>query len=161
MANTPTSNPVIEGSLLIGADAAIAEMVRQRIPHLRADGFGPCTAFGILHRDVLVGGVVFNNYRKFDIHFTVVMEKVAPVSRDTVRKLFGYAFDQLGVKRITSITGRKNKKARKALATLGFREVGVAHRGLDGFEDAVIYEVLKENCKWLRANEQPRKAVHA
>jgi RimJ/RimL family protein N-acetyltransferase len=152
---------IVEGSLLIGADAAIAELVRQRIPHLRVDGFGPCTAFGLLHKGELVGGVVFNNYRRFDIHFTVVMEKVAPVSPGTVRKLFGYAFNQLGVKRITSITGRKNKKARKALATLGFREIGVAHRGLDGFEDAFIYEMLKENCKWLRANEQPASTRHA
>jgi RimJ/RimL family protein N-acetyltransferase len=151
----------IVGQLLIGADEAVSEIVRQRIPHLRELGFGPHTAFGIVHKADFVGGVVFNNYRGFDVHFTVVMEKAAPVGRDTIRALFEYAFGQLGVKRITSITGRKNKKARKALATLGFREIGVAHRGLDGFEDAFIYEMLKENCKWLRTNEQPRKAVHA
>ncbi len=140
----------IVGQLLVGADEAISEIVRQRIPHLREQGFGPHTAFGIVHKGDLVGGVVFNYYRGFDVHFTVIMEKVAPVGRSTIRALFEYAFDQLGVKRITSITGRKNKKARKALAFLGFREVGVAHRGLDGFEDAFIYEMLKENCKWLR-----------
>lgn len=150
---------IVDGSLLVGADAAIAEMVRQRIPHLRQDGFGPCTAFGILHKGVLVGGVVFNNYRKFDIYFTAALD--GPVSRDAIRKLFGYAFNQLGVKRITSITGRKNKKARKALGILGFREVGVAHRGLDGFEDAFLFELLKDNCKWLKANEQPTSPGYA
>lgn len=139
------------GQLLVGADETVSEMVRERIPHLRELGFGPHTAMGIVHQGALVGGVVFNNYRGFDVHFTVVMERAAPVGRATIRALFEYAFDKLGVKRITSITGRKNKRARKALAFLGFREVGVAHRGLDGFEDAFIYEVLKENCKWLRA----------
>lgn len=153
--------PYVDGSLLVGADAAIADLVRERVPHLREGGFGDAyTAFGLLHNRALIGGVVFNNFRRFDIHFTAAIER-GPVSRDSIRKLFGYAFEQLGVKRITSITGRKNKKARKALAILGFREVGVAHRGLDGSEDAFIYEMLKEHCKWLNINEQPRKAVAA
>ena len=56
----------------------------------------------------------------------------------------------LNVQRVSVLTGRKNKKARKLLCDLGFKFVGVAKRGLDGNEDAFIFELLKENCKWLK-----------
>lgn len=144
------SSPVVVGSLLVGADEAVSEMVRDKIPHIREKGFGPCVAIGIVRRAVLVGGVVFNNNRGFDIHLSAAFWGPGWALPQTIRAIAAYPFDQLDVKRVTSITGRKNKRARKTLLALGFREVGVAHLGLDGFEDAFIFEMLKENCKWLK-----------
>lgn len=146
------SEPLIVGSLLIGADEVVAEIVRQRIPHVRETGFGACTAIGIIRRGHLVGGVVFNNCRGFDIHMSAAFDRKGWALPETLRALCEYPFGQLKVSRVTSITGKKNKRARKALEYIGFTLEGVHPRGLDGREDAMSYGLLRENCKWLKDN---------
>jgi RimJ/RimL family protein N-acetyltransferase len=133
--------------LLVHDDQRIAEWARERIPHIRETGFGACTAFGVLQDGALVGAVVFNNYRGFDIHMSAVLD--APLTRQSLRTLCEYAFGQLNVRRVTSITGKKNRKARRALRIIGFTEEGTCKHALDGKSDAVVYGLLRENCKWI------------
>lgn len=133
--------------LLVHDDRRIAEWVKERSP-VPVD-FGRCTAFGILQDGALVGGVVFNNYRRFDVWMSVVLQDGAAVTRQTIRTLCEYAFGQLNVRRVTSITGKKNRKARKALRALGFIEEGSAKYALDGVQTAVQYGLLRENCRWI------------
>lgn len=135
------------GSVLVGADKVVSEMVRERIPHCREDGFGACTAFGIVRDGKIAGGVVFNNFRRFDIHMSAALNCVLKPSE--VRLLCNYAFGQLNVRRVTSITGKKNRKARRALQSIGFTLEGVAPRALDGEHAAYIYGLLREQCKWI------------
>jgi RimJ/RimL family protein N-acetyltransferase len=156
-----TSDPVIVGSLLIGADAAVAEIVRQLIPNAREHGFGPCTAIGIVRNGRLIGGVVFNYFRGFDVHMTAAFDGKGWFDRRTIRALCDYTFNQLGCKRVTALTGKKNKKARSALERIGFKLEGVHPRGLDGREDAMSFGLLKENCKWITKHEHSRSSGDA
>ena len=133
--------------LLVHDDQRVAEWVRERIPHIRETGFGPCSAFGVLQDGMLVGGVVFNNYRKFDIHMSAALD--APLTRQSLRTLCEYVFGQLNVRRVTSITGKKNRKARKALQVIGFTLEGTARHALDGVQDACVYGLIREHCKWI------------
>jgi hypothetical protein len=142
--------PTIIGSILIGADALVAEMVKSRIPHMRGQAWGPYTALGVVRRGKLVGGVVYHGYRGFDVQISAAFDDVGWALPGTLRALCVYPFLDLKVQRVSVLTGRKNRKARKLLCDLGFRLVGVARRGLDGAEDAFIFEILKENCKWLK-----------
>lgn len=143
-------SPLVVGSILIGADALVGEMVKSRIPHVRGQEWGPCTALGVVRRGKLVGGVVYHGYRRFDIQISAAFDDVGWALPGTLRALCAYPFLELKVQRVSVLTGRKNKKARKLLRDLGFRFVGVAKRGLDGIQDAFIFELLKENCKWLK-----------
>jgi RimJ/RimL family protein N-acetyltransferase len=136
------------GSILVGADDVIAEAMRERIPHLRESGLGPCTAFGIVRDGRIAGGIAFNNYRKFSVDMSAVLD--CALTRAELRFLCDYAFGQLDCKRVTAITGKKNKKARKALDVIGFKLEGVHSHGLDGREDAMSFGLLKENCKWIK-----------
>lgn len=144
MANTPA---ISKQTILIHDDQAIADWVRQRIPHVRETGFGPCTAFGVLQDGALVGGVVFSSYRRFDIHMSAVLN--AALTRQSLRTLCEYVFGQLNVRRVTAITGKKNRKARRALRIIGFTEEGTCKHALDGEGDAVIHGLLREHCKWI------------
>jgi hypothetical protein len=146
------SEPAVVGSILIGADELVGEMVRSRIPHMRGATWGACTALGVVRRGVLVGGVVYHNYRGFDIQMSCAFDQVGWALPGTVRALFTYPFDDLKVARVTSVVGRRNKKSKKLVTDLGFRLEGVAIKGLDGHEDAFVFGLLKENCKWLRIN---------
>ena len=142
--------PDLVGSILIGADTLVGEMVKSRIPHMRGQDWGPYTALGVVRRGKLVGGVVYHGYRGFDVQISAAFDQVGWALPGTLRALGAYPFLDLNVQRVSVLTGRKNKKARKLLCDLGFKFVGVAKRGLDGNEDACIFEMLKENCKWLK-----------
>ena len=125
-------------------------MVKSRIPHMRGQEWGPCTTLGVVRRGKLVGGVVYHCYRGFDVQISAAFDQIGWALPGTLRALCAYPFLELKVQRVSVLTGRKNKKARKLLCDLGFKFVGVARRGLDGNEDAFIFELLKENCKWLK-----------
>jgi hypothetical protein len=149
-ARAMTAVPIIAGSLLIGADALVGEMVKSRIPHMRGLEWGPCATLGVVRRGKLVGGVVYHSYRGFDVQISAAFDQIGWALPGTLRALCAYPFRELKVQRVSVLTGRGNKKARKLLCDLGFKFVGVARRGLDGSEDACIFEMLKENCKWLK-----------
>lgn len=150
MKSAATCNPAIVGSLLYGLDNAVAEWVRQKIPHMRnLEWESSYSAIGVIRRGEFVGGVVFHNYRGHDIQISAAFEK-GWATPATIRGLAAYPFEQLNVVRVTAITGKKNKKARRALETLGFVLEGVAKRGLDGREDAMILGLLREQCKWVK-----------
>jgi RimJ/RimL family protein N-acetyltransferase len=144
------TTPIIVGSILLGADALVGDMVKARIPHMRGQEWGPHAALGVVRRGTLVGGVVYHGYRGFDVQISAAFDHVGWALPGTLRALCSYPFLDLKVGRVSVVTGRKNKKARKLLRDLGFRFVGVAKRGLDGTEDAFIFEILKEHCKWLK-----------
>jgi RimJ/RimL family protein N-acetyltransferase len=143
------SSPLVVGSILLGADEMVAAMVKSRIPHMKDQEWGPCTAFGVVQSDKLVGGVVYHCFRKFDICFGAAFDTHTWAKPATLRALFDYPFNQLGCVRVTAITGRKNKPARKMLEHVGFKLEGVARRALDGINDGYVYGLLKEDCRWI------------
>lgn len=147
------TGPGIVGSLLVGADEMVAAMVQARLPQVRETGFGDCVAFGVVRRGVLIGGVVFNNYRGHDVHMSAAFDHVGWALPGTIRQLCDYPFNRLGVVRVTALTAKKNRKARKVLEYIGFTLEGVAKRGLDGTLDAYQYGLLRDDCKWLRAKD--------
>jgi hypothetical protein len=140
---------MIVGSLLLGADELVGEMVKSRV------------AIGVIRRGQLVGGVVYHAYRTFDIQLSAAFDTVGWALPGTVRALLAYPFNELGVSRVTAFTGRKNKKAKKLLTDLGFTLEGVAKRGLDGIEDAFAYGLLREDCRWLKHGKETADASRA
>ena len=146
---------VLVGSVLYGADMLIADMVASRIPHVGARGFGACAAIGVVRSGRLIGGVVWHNFRGHDIEVSAAFDRADWARPSTLSRLFAYPFVQLSCARITALTGRKNKRTRRFLRGIGFREEGVIRRGLDGREDAVIYGMLRSECRVLT-----RKKLH-
>src|SRR5689334_17844169 len=111
--------PAVVGSILIGADALVGGLVKSRIPHMRGREWGPHTALGVVRRGKLVGGVVYHGYRGFDVQISAAFDEIGWALPGTLRALGAYPFLDLKVERVTVITGRKNRKARKVLCDLG------------------------------------------
>jgi hypothetical protein len=67
-----------------------------------------------------------------------------------------FIFNQCAVKVVIGLTPANNYKALRLDKHIGFEEV---HRIKDGYDDDVDYVVLemrKENCRWLRGNNDGR-----
>ncbi len=156
---------VLDDALWVGVDELVAAYVASRIPHMDARyGFGPrdpysnrlpYVALGIVVDDRFAGGVVFHEAHhlrdlKISIRMSGAFEpKVKWATRRNIRKLFGYAFVQEKYLRMTTITARSNKKARKLDEALGFKLEGVMEKELDGRDDAMIYGLTRERCKFI------------
>lgn len=146
----------VVGSILFGADAAIAEWVRERIPAMAGRDFGVCSALGVVRGEHLIGGVVFSNYRHPDIEISAAFTTSAWWQPRVARAIFAYPFVQLKCARLTLSTGRKNKRARRFAEHAGFRLEGVQRRGLDGREDRMLYGMLMDECRFLRDTSHGR-----
>lgn len=134
------------GSILIGDDRNVAALVASHIPALALDKF---VALGVVRRNQLVGGVVYHNFRGCDVEVVAAFEDPGWALPGTLRALFAYPFETLRCARVTAIVARKNRRARRLCEGFGFRLEGVARKALDGKEDAMIYGMLRAECRWL------------
>lgn len=139
------------GSVLYGADDVVAAMVAARIPDM-ADGFGACKALGVVRRGVLIGGVVYYRYHPSDgdIMASFAFDRPDWCYPQTMRALFDYPFGQLGCRRMTVIVARNNKRSRKVCEGFGFKLEGVMRKAMGRRIDAMIYGMLREECRFLR-----------
>jgi RimJ/RimL family protein N-acetyltransferase len=112
-----------------------------------------CIGIGIIDDDddepELIAGVLYYNYHApKGIEMTIA--SVAPWStKGIIQALFHYPFNQLGCSRVTSIIDIDNTHTAKFLDNLGFTKEGVM-RDANPNGDAVIYGLLKTECKWIK-----------
>jgi hypothetical protein len=96
-----------------------------------------------------VAGVVFSNFRKTDVEVSCAGETAVAWRPSVCTAVFKYIFEQLGCVRCTSITVKGNKRARAFLEGLGFQLEGNVRLGYDGRRDALIYGLLRSECRFL------------
>ncbi len=134
-----------------GKDDWVCDWMAERLTSQLADDFKPCSTLGIYRDSQIVAGVIFNNFRKEsrDIHLTIAADSSKWASRGSLKVIFEYVFIQLGCIRLTVTIAKKNKRARKLAEGLGFQYEGKLRKGFDGLEDATIYGMLSEECRWI------------
>lgn len=136
----------------------LTEMVGQYVSEKTGMELAPgmYQAFMIVSDDKdFVGGVVFTNFRKTDIEVSCASESAAAWRDRVPHAIFKYIFDQLGCVRCTSITVKGNKKARAFLEALGFQLEGNIRLGYHGDRDALIYGLLRSECRYLADERVP------
>ncbi len=135
---------------VFGIDEIVAAWVAKR---LDIPTFGPSTALGVVRQDRLIAGVVFNNYHQYPSGATIEASIAAIdphwATRAVLRNFFSYPFLQMNVGRLGVTCRKSNKHARKFVTRLGFKLEGIARRLWDGKQDAAVYSMLAEECKWL------------
>lgn len=146
---------MIIGSLVFGMDQQVAEFVASKIPHMLGARWTDYNAVGVIRGENLVGGVVFYNRRYVpsgelvDIEMSGAFEASDWCRPSTLRALFKFPFEVLQANRMTTITTKKNKRARMIDEGLGFTLEGIHPQAIDGRQDAVSYGMLRKNCLWL------------
>lgn len=139
------------GSVLYGADDAVRQFVQARLPHVET--FGDSPAIGVVVNHRIIGGIVYTDYKKFNLFVNAAFDSPMWCRPDTLRHLFGYPFNQLGCVRITALTGKSNTRSRKTLESLGFKLEGASELLLDGRETACIYGMRRDKCRWIKGSE--------
>lgn len=107
-----------------------------------------CHAIGIMDGANIIGSVVYSHYYGHDMQMTIATVSPRWCTRGVLRALFDYPFNQLGCARVTAVTTKRNKAARKLLGRLGFVLEGVLRNGYDGRRHALVYGLLRDDCEW-------------
>ena len=150
----------------LNMDAMIGDWVAWRLSIVRDHrDFGPMTTMGVFDvagdRPALIAGAVFHRFRGFDIEITFAADTPRWATRGVIRAILDYPFNQVGCERVTTIVGRRNKRSRRLQKGLGFKEEGIVRRGYDGRQDAVIYGMLRHECRWLENSDGQRVTLAA
>jgi RimJ/RimL family protein N-acetyltransferase len=102
-----------------------------------------------------VGGCIVANLRAGqygnDCEISCAAETSMAFRPHVCTAVFDYVFGQLDCTRLTAITTKRNKRTRAFLQALGFMLEGNARRGYDGKRDALIFGLLREDCRYLGA----------
>lgn len=135
-------------ALLYGKDAKVRQWVCDQ---LEAPSFNEsATSIGILRNGELIAGIVYNNYIPGrTIEMSIASTHPKWCARKILNSLFAYPFLQLGVKRVQATSSIHNHHAHNFLERLGFQKEGVLRELYYGGGDAVLYSMLKHECKWL------------
>jgi RimJ/RimL family protein N-acetyltransferase len=127
----------------------VAQYLMDKVPGLKFTE-GLYVAFAFMNdADEFVGGCVLSNYRQTDIEISCAAETPAAFRPQVMAAVFAYVYEQLGCVRCTSITTKRNKRARDFLTALGFSLEGNVRLGYDGTKDALVYGLLRSECRYI------------
>ena len=111
-------------------------------PHMRA--IAAVDPNGLIH-----GMVGFDGWTKNSVVITIALENPASL-RSLIHPLFDYAFNQSGRGVALATVRGSNARSIKLCKRVGMREVYRVKDGIDVGEDLVIFEMRREECRWLQ-----------
>lgn len=136
------------------ASPLVAEWVAERLPGRNdAERFGQHVSIGVVRNGKPVAGVVFSGFRQLDhgndMQVTIVSAGPAWARPEILRKLFEYPFVEAGCARLTAIVAEGNLPSLRFVKRLGFRKEGIVRRGWNGKTNAIVFGLLKSECRYL------------
>lgn len=139
--------------LLYGSDLFVKNWVAEKIGN---PDFGACVAIGVLDGAKQIAGIVYHNYIQSPTGKPIMIEiSMAAIdqrwaNRRTLKALFGYPFNQLGVERIQVTTPVESKHVRKINEKLGFTYEGTGRKAHFLGGDVDVLSMLKDECQWIK-----------
>ena len=112
----------------------------------------PFTSIGVADNNGNILAVaIFHDFAIVDIHVTfIAATRSRWATKPIIKSLLHYPFLQLGVKRMTAITNKSNKKARKLLESLGFKLEGVHPLADAGLRSKTSYGLYEDRAmEWF------------
>lgn len=112
---------------------------------------GGYVAIGFSRGSEIVGAVIFTDWRPVpgggSIHIWAAGHNW--ISRRTLKAIFDYPFNQLGCHRVHTFIAKQNRTSRKLAEGVGFKFEGVGRKLINTHLDAMIYSILKDECRWI------------
>lgn len=133
-----------------GIEEHLGEYLTANFPDLAVYGmYKPDLAVGFVNNDDrLVGALGMIMLNAFDGSLSIFMDRPC-FTASILRELYNKVFIDMNLVRLTCHVSKRNRKARLFVEHMGFRMEGVKRRGFDGVHDAVVYGMLKNECRWL------------
>lgn len=146
--------PLSVGRILLYADEFVGGWLEQR---MGVQLIHPYTAFGMLGPDgLLAGAMIFNNFNEGSAEVSIYAPRA--VSRGSLRAAASYLFETNGCNRVTARTRASSLRVRRFIEKVGFQKEGVLRAYYQDGEDAILYGLLRSECRWLRLKHPQAQA---
>jgi hypothetical protein len=93
----------------------------------------------------------------FNAHFSVAIADQRAITQRLLRTIFSTLFSQ--AVRVTALVDPDNERAISICRRLGFVYEGFLRMGVEGRRDALIFGMLREDCRFLPGYEPIRRSV--
>jgi L-amino acid N-acyltransferase YncA len=103
-------------------------------------------------RGEILGVAVFSRFMEYNCELSAASVSPRFLTRQFLDVLFHYAYITAGKRRITAVIEDGNINALKMDKRLGFIEEGRL-KGWYGEKDGLILRMLRDECRWLRADQ--------
>lgn len=103
---------------------------------------------GAIKSGKVIGCVLLTQFRSGDAEILCCGEP-GWLTKNSLNVIFRYCFEDLQLRRLTSIVHRKHKVARKFNERIGFRMEGVKTSGMADGRDAILYGMTRSACRWI------------
>lgn len=70
-------------------------------------------------------------------------------SRATLRHVFGFPFQQLGLHRVTVVVRKDNEASLSLCDRLGYAREGCVREAFDDGADGIVMGMLRRECRWI------------
>lgn len=139
-------DPLVVGRILLYADEIVGRWVERQ---MGVKIIPPYTAFGMIGPDgLLVGAMIFNGFNEGSAEVSIYAPRA--VSRGSLRAAATYVFETNGCNRLTARTRASSLSVRRFIEKVGFQQEGVLRAYYQDGEDAILYGLLRSECRWLR-----------
>jgi RimJ/RimL family protein N-acetyltransferase len=143
---------LVVGRLLLHADQHVARYMAGKMGQIFIT---PYTAIGILGANgQLVGGMLFNQYTEGDVEVTLYAP--SRLGRGVLRAISAYVYFTLGCNRMSARTRASSLAVQGVLRKCGFQQEGRLREYYQDGEDAILFGMLKSECRWLRHDTSPQ-----
>lgn len=112
--------------------------------------FGAAHGIGLgKHPGALVAGVAYAEWNGVNVVCHIASDGSKRwLTREYLRTIFDYPFNQLGCKRITVCVGEGNTASRRFVLHLGF-SLETTLQGAHPTGDMLIFRMRREECRWI------------
>lgn len=121
---------------------------------------GTYASLGIVRDGHIVAGIVYHYRPPHDADMTIASIDKRWCNRLVLKAIFVYPFLQLKCKRVTALVESTNQPIQAFLCRVGFQQEGILRQGYASGGDAVIFGMLRDECRWLEnGRDVQRKAA--
>lgn len=130
--------------IICGEDERFAKWASRQLN----TSFQFCTVLGVENQaGEVAGAIVLNCYTGPDAELTFVGK--GSLQRGICRAVAHYVFVQLKCERVSISVRATDKYTQKLALKFGFRAEGIKRSMFGAGQDAVLYGMLKDECRWL------------
>jgi len=153
--------------ILLNCEDAVGPFMRERCG--LEGGFLPGTgrAFAVVEcpedeaTAELLAAVWFESFNgsNMNIHVAAVPTK-RWLTKTFLRLVFDYAFNQMGVRRLTGLVSARDVSVRAFDEHVGFKLEATLREAAPGGADLLVYAMHREDCRFLAPDYATRKGMH-
>lgn len=116
---------------------------------LKLDDVNALCCMGFVHEKKLIGGVMYEgSSAKSDLWMNIYTTDKRWCCRRTVKVVFDFAFNRLGVDRVSILVDEDNLASLSFVKRLGFVNEGMLRRYRRG-KNVYVFGMLKNECNFL------------